>query len=54
MSWQQIVIIVLNAMDLGMAAIKHGERREGKYSFWSTLIVNGFIVWVLYSAGFFN
>ena len=54
MSWQQIVIIVLFAMDLGMAAIKHGERREGKHSFWSSLIVNGFLTWVLYSAGFFN
>ena len=54
MGWQQIVIIVLYAMDLGMAAIKHGERRTGYHNFWATLIVDGFLTWVLYSAGFFK
>ena len=54
MNWQQIVMIVLLSMDLGVYVIKHGERRTGNYSFWTALFADGFIAWVLYSAGFWN
>lgn len=54
MNWQQIVIIVFYAMDLGIEAAKSGEPRTGKHSFLAALLIDGFLAWVLYSAGFWG
>lgn len=49
-----IIILCLMAADLGMAAIKHGELKEGKINFWITLF--GAIVQLIlfYYAGLFD
>jgi hypothetical protein len=41
-------------MGMGMCLVKDGERRDGKYSFWSSLLSSAFILWVLYMGGFFG
>ncbi|EMH7756184.1 TPA: transglycosylase SLT domain-containing protein, partial [Escherichia coli] len=34
MNWPQITLIILFAFGLGVTAIRHGEPRNDKYSFW--------------------
>lgn len=50
----QIIMIALLGMNLGMHMVKHGEPREGTYSFpiqlVSTLMEIGLLVW----GGFFG
>jgi hypothetical protein len=40
MNWPQITLIILLAFGLGVTAIKHGEPRNDKYSFWWQLAGN--------------
>lgn len=49
-----IIILCLMAADLGMAATKHGELKEGKINFWITFF--GAIVQLIlfYYAGLFD
>ncbi|MCG5047307.1 transglycosylase SLT domain-containing protein [Pectobacterium brasiliense] len=54
MNWPQITLIVLMAFGLGVTAIKHGELRTDKHSFWWSLCANLIIVWLLWSGGFFS
>ncbi|MDA6991312.1 hypothetical protein OSL79_20315, partial [Escherichia coli] len=42
MNWPQITLIILFAFGLGVTAIRHGEPRNDKYSFWWQLAGNGF------------
>lgn len=46
MNWPQITFIFLIAFGLGVTAIKHGESRNDKYSFWWQLAGNLVIVWL--------
>ncbi|EDV5459382.1 lytic transglycosylase domain-containing protein, partial [Salmonella enterica subsp. enterica] len=40
MNWPQITLIILLAFGLGVTAIRHGEPRHDKYSFWWQLAGN--------------
>lgn len=53
MGWPQIVWIVLSAIGIGIALVKHGEPREN-YNFWVTLISLGFEMMILWKGGFFG
>ena len=54
MNWPQITLIILLAFGLGVTAIKHGEPRNDKYSFWWQLAGNLVIAWLLWCGGFFS
>ena len=54
MNWPQITLIILFAFGLGVTAIRHGEPRNDKYSFWWQLAGNLGIVWLLWCGGFFS
>jgi len=54
MNWPQITLIILLAFGLGITAIKHGEPRNDKYSFWWQLAGNLVIAWLLWWGGFFS
>ncbi|EIZ8631731.1 transglycosylase SLT domain-containing protein [Escherichia coli] len=46
--------MILFAFGLGVTAIRHGEPRNDKYSFWWQLAGNLVIVWLLWCGGFFS
>lgn len=50
----KVTIIVLMAMSVGMHLAMHGERRDDKYNFWTSLIGAGINLLLLWGAGFFN
>lgn len=50
----QISYIVIMVLSLGINLAKHGEPRDGKYSFWSALIAMGIQIGILYMGGFFS
>ena len=54
MSWQQILMIVMFAANLGIYMVKHGEPREDKYNFWIALIGCAIEMYILYSGGFWE
>mgnify|MGYP003176903942 FL=1 len=54
MNWPQITLIILFAFGLGVTAIRHGEPRNDKYSFWWQLAGKLVIVWLLWCGGFFS
>lgn len=54
MNWPQITLIILLAFGLGVTAIRHGEPRNDKYSFWWQLAGNLVIAWLLWCGGFFS
>lgn len=54
MSWQQILMIVMFAANLGIYMVKHGEPREDKYNFWIALIGGAIEMYILYSGGFWE
>lgn len=49
----QIIIIVLYALSLGVHMAKHGEPKDGKYNFVSSLITCAIIFGCLWWGGFF-
>lgn len=54
MNWPQITLIILLAFGLGVTAIKHGQPRNDKYSFWWQLVANLALAWLLWCGGFFS
>lgn len=50
----QIIYLALVLLGLGSHLAKHGEKKEGKYDFWSSLIAQGIIIWILAAGGFFS
>lgn len=50
----QIIIICLLATALGIALAKHGEPKEGYYSFWVQLLSVAIDVGLLWWGGFFD
>lgn len=54
MGWPQIVWIVLSAMGVTIALVKHGKPRESNYNFWVTLISLGIEMLILWKGGFFG
>lgn len=49
----QIVAIVIYGIDIGIALVKHGQRKEGKYSVWEQLIAAAIEIAILKAGGFF-
>lgn len=45
-----LALIIIYALELGGNMVKHGEMKQGKYNFWSTLITAGILIWVIYNA----
>ncbi|MBD8223086.1 transglycosylase SLT domain-containing protein [Pantoea agglomerans] len=54
MNWPQITLIILLAFGLGVTAIRHGEPRNDRHSFWCQLAGNLVIAWLLWCGGFFS
>lgn len=50
----QIAIIVLYSLSLGASLILDGKPRDGKYSFWTTLVTDIIIMVLLAKGGFFK
>ena len=49
----EIIIIVLYSLTLGTELTQHGKPREGKHSFWVSLIGCGIMIGLLIWGGFF-
>lgn len=45
-----IALVVLQVLGLGIAMAKHGEPRNEKYSFWTTLVASAISFTLLYFA----
>ena len=41
-------------IDLGFSLAKHGEYKDGKYNFWTSLISFIITLWILNCGGFFK
>ncbi len=52
--WPQYMYVAVVFVGLGFVLAKHGEPKEGKYSFWNTLIADGLVLWLLIAGGFFR
>ena len=50
MNYYFIVLLVLRFMNLGIVLSKHGEPKDGKYSFWIALISLSIDVLLVYFA----
>jgi len=46
--WSFWAIIILSLMGLGIILSKDGQPKTGKYNFWSSVVLNGWIIWVLW------
>lgn len=54
MSVWAVIYLMLLVLSLGLHLAKHGEPKDGTYSFWSALISVGIQVFILYKAGIFS
>ena len=54
MNWQQIAIIIWEAMILGIGLVEHGKPRTGKNNFWISLASVATMVAILYTGGFWK
>jgi hypothetical protein len=54
MGWQQIAILILICMESGATLVKHGEKREGEYNFFTSLISSAILLFLLIGGGFFG
>lgn len=50
LNWWFTGLVALAILNLGIALAKHGEPKEEKYSFWTTLIASIISVGVTYMA----
>lgn len=50
----QITLIILFALSLGITLSKHGQEREDKYNFFTSLISVGIEIGILIWGGFFS
>ena len=50
----QLIVIGLYLVSLGIHLAKHGEPKEGNYSFWSALFSTVMILFCLTKGGFFS
>lgn len=54
MGFCQWFVIVIYLLDLGVHLAKHGERKESRYNFWSTLIATIIMMAIFKCGGFFD
>lgn len=54
MNWAVYVLLTLHLLDLGINLGKHGEQKDGKYNFFTSLIASGIIIFLYYKAGLFG
>lgn len=50
----QIIMLIIYGTNIGISLVVHGKPREGKHSFWTTLIGTGLSAWILSTGGFFG
>lgn len=50
----QIIMLIIYGINIGSSLVNHGKQREGKHSFWATLVATGLSAWILSSGGFFG
>lgn len=50
----QIIVIILYGLSLGAMLVKHGEPKEGTYSFWSALFAVVILFGCFWWGGFFG
>jgi hypothetical protein len=49
-NWCFLVLLLLYAAELGATLVKHGQRKEGTYNFFTTLITAAVIISLVYMA----
>lgn len=54
MNWAVYVLLALHLLDLGINLGKHGEPKDGKYNFYTSLIATGIVIFLYYKAGLFG
>ena len=54
MNAARIIMIVLFSMDLGINLVKHKEKKDATYNFWTSLISTIIMVVILYFGGFWG
>lgn len=54
MDFQQIAVIVLMALDLGVALALHGKPKTGNHSAWTEVLTTFNFAMLLYWAGFWK
>ena len=54
MKTAQIIIVVLIALDLGVALVMHGKSYPRPINFWRQLFTDAIILGMLYWGGFFS
>ena len=50
----RVALIAIMLLGVGIALGKHGEPKDGTYSFWSTLIAFALEMLLLWGGGFFR
>ena len=50
----QLIYIALSLISLGIILAKHGEVKDGKHNFFTSLLLTVLVYWLLYEGGFFN
>ena len=50
----QLIVLILMAMNLGMALVKHGEPTNMKYNVLTSFLGNVITIGLLYWGGFFD
>lgn len=52
--WPPLVLLLLQAMSLGMALMQHGSERRGHHNAWHDIIAVLGLSWILWWGGFFE
>lgn len=54
MNWAVYTLLAMHLLNLGVNLGKHGEPKDDKYNFFTSLIATGFIMFLYYKAGLFG
>lgn len=50
----QLLFLVLTCLGVGISLAKHGEKKEGNYNFYTSLVSAVIYILILYWGGFFK
>ncbi|MGL4801907.1 MAG: hypothetical protein ACRC18_06550 [Cetobacterium sp.] len=53
MEWPQVAMIILLTLGVGINLSNHGEMRNDRYNFWTSMLGVAINVWILRAGGFF-